>query len=242
LAGVWEVGSLQLVSEQESIEICCSCCCGVCVVSVVARRVRAVMARLVLDLLAVVFLVWRTLAGESRCGAPDVLCAVLHRWLSAATLVYGCLSASCWLVVSSGEVLPESFSVGSCEKPFDVVLNGAFVVLVEVLPRPACVTSIVLLTAVFSLMVCVLWSLGLCILVKVLPRITFVASGGGRLLALLMEVLPKAALCLLWSSLLFLCGDDLSSLPWDFVCPHGSDGSFCFPAPCVLSQMVVWWV
>ncbi|MQM11999.1 hypothetical protein Taro_044907 [Colocasia esculenta] len=49
--------------------------------------------------------------------------------------------------------------------------NGAFVVLVEVLPGPASVASAVLLAAVFSLMVCVLWSLGLCILVKVLPRI-----------------------------------------------------------------------
>ncbi|MQL72955.1 hypothetical protein Taro_005283 [Colocasia esculenta] len=49
--------------------------------------------------------------------------------------------------------------------------SGALVVLVEVLPGPACVASAVLLAAVFSLMVCVLWSWGLCILVKVLPRI-----------------------------------------------------------------------
>ncbi|MQM06823.1 hypothetical protein Taro_039650 [Colocasia esculenta] len=49
--------------------------------------------------------------------------------------------------------------------------SGALVVLVEVLPGPACVASAVLLAAVFSLMVRVLWSWGLCILVKVLPRI-----------------------------------------------------------------------
>ncbi|MQM02495.1 hypothetical protein Taro_035265 [Colocasia esculenta] len=49
--------------------------------------------------------------------------------------------------------------------------NGAFVVLVEILLGPACVASTVLLAAVFPLIVCVLWSLGLCILVKVLPRI-----------------------------------------------------------------------
>ncbi|MQM15562.1 hypothetical protein Taro_048511 [Colocasia esculenta] len=49
--------------------------------------------------------------------------------------------------------------------------NGALVVLVEVLPGPACVASAVLLTAVFFLMVRVVWSFGLCILVKVLPRI-----------------------------------------------------------------------
>ncbi|MQL76759.1 hypothetical protein Taro_009152 [Colocasia esculenta] len=49
--------------------------------------------------------------------------------------------------------------------------SGALVVLVEVLPESACVASAVLLAAVFSLMVCVVWSFGLCILVKVLPRI-----------------------------------------------------------------------
>ncbi|MQM18953.1 hypothetical protein Taro_051953 [Colocasia esculenta] len=106
------------------------------------------------------------------------------------------LSAWRWLVVSSGEVLPEFFSIGSggseeCSVLISAIVvlpqglryaasvglagafwkNGAFVVLVEVLPGPDCVASIVLLAAVFSLMVCVLWSLGLCILVKVLPRI-----------------------------------------------------------------------
>ncbi|MQL96371.1 hypothetical protein Taro_029043 [Colocasia esculenta] len=50
--------------------------------------------------------------------------------------------------------------------------NGALVVLVEVLPGPACVASAVLLAAVFSLMVRVVWSFGLCVLVKVLPRIS----------------------------------------------------------------------
>ncbi|MQM09400.1 hypothetical protein Taro_042269 [Colocasia esculenta] len=49
--------------------------------------------------------------------------------------------------------------------------SGALVVLVEILPGPACVASAVLLVAVFSLMVRVVWSFGLCILVKVLPRI-----------------------------------------------------------------------
>ncbi|MQL90118.1 hypothetical protein Taro_022702 [Colocasia esculenta] len=49
--------------------------------------------------------------------------------------------------------------------------SGALVVLVEVLPGPACVASAVVLTAVSFLMVRVVWSFGLCILVKVLPRI-----------------------------------------------------------------------
>ncbi|MQL93062.1 hypothetical protein Taro_025697 [Colocasia esculenta] len=50
--------------------------------------------------------------------------------------------------------------------------SGALVVLVEVLPGPAFVASAVVLTAVSFLMVCVIWSFGLCILVKVLPRIS----------------------------------------------------------------------
>ncbi|MQM02293.1 hypothetical protein Taro_035064 [Colocasia esculenta] len=72
LAGVREVGSLQLVSERGSTEICkkvcafpagfmcvlqvgCSCCYVARVASVVTRRVRAVVARLAMDLMAVVF-------------------------------------------------------------------------------------------------------------------------------------------------------------------------------------------
>ncbi|MQL82001.1 hypothetical protein Taro_014462 [Colocasia esculenta] len=98
LARVREVGSLQLVSERGSTELfkelitiavpkegvrlpCmirarvagCSCCSTACVASVVARRVRAVAARLALDSLAVVFIVWRMLASQSRCGAPGRL-------------------------------------------------------------------------------------------------------------------------------------------------------------------------
>ncbi|MQM08401.1 hypothetical protein Taro_041256 [Colocasia esculenta] len=83
LARVREIGSLQWYQSEESTEICvrfpcmirargagCSCCCAAYVASVVARHVRTVAARLALDSLAVVFLVWRTLAGKSRivCG------------------------------------------------------------------------------------------------------------------------------------------------------------------------------
>ncbi|MQM19723.1 hypothetical protein Taro_052733 [Colocasia esculenta] len=283
LAEVWEVGSLQLVSELGSIEIgvrlpCkirvraavgCNCCCVACMASVVAWCVHAVMVRLALDSLEVAFLVWRTVAGKSRCGAPGRLrriwvcvplwlrepacgvafigtkllsvepievslpcwlfpccwgvycvgcvcgllsvhcCALCSAWSAlllglsrysvcrVASLVERCntclwlLSGWCWLVVSSGEVLPESFSVGSggsesfsqdCSVLVSAVVvlpqglsgfsqNYALVVLVEVLPGPACVVSAVLLAAVFSLMVRVVWSFGLCILVKVLPRI-----------------------------------------------------------------------
>ncbi|MQM14523.1 hypothetical protein Taro_047456 [Colocasia esculenta] len=55
------------------------------------------------------------------------------------------------VALCSGEVFLE---------PFAVVLNGALVVLVEVLPGPACVAPAVLLAAVFSLMVCVFGHLG----------------------------------------------------------------------------------
>ncbi|MQL79700.1 hypothetical protein Taro_012140 [Colocasia esculenta] len=44
----------------------CSCCCAACGASVVARCVHVVGARLALDSVAVVFLVWRTLASQSR--------------------------------------------------------------------------------------------------------------------------------------------------------------------------------
>ncbi|MQM13041.1 hypothetical protein Taro_045963 [Colocasia esculenta] len=115
LAGVREVGSLQWYQTEKPTEICvqlpcmiraraagCSCCCAACLASVVAPRVRAVAARLALDSLAMVFLVWRTLAGKSRCSVCRVASLVEHcntfLWL---------LSAWCWLVVSSGEVLLE---------------------------------------------------------------------------------------------------------------------------------------
>ncbi|MQL82737.1 hypothetical protein Taro_015223, partial [Colocasia esculenta] len=139
------------VSSSES-ERCCSCCCAACVASVVARRVRAISARLELDSLAVVFLVWRTLASQSRCLACCVAPLVEHcntcLWL---------LSAWCWLVVSSSEVLLEQRCIAwlPCvlvEVSQNRLLlscfsrNGAMVVLVEdrplsllakVLPRSA---------------------------------------------------------------------------------------------------------
>ncbi|MQL97592.1 hypothetical protein Taro_030287, partial [Colocasia esculenta] len=101
-----------------------------------------VPARLALDSLAVVFLVWRTLVGKSRCS----LCHV-------ASLVKRCdsclwlLSAWCWLVVSSGETevhhLVALCSSEVSPEPFAVVLNGALVVLVEVLPRIALLSLLV---------------------------------------------------------------------------------------------------
>ncbi|MQL90245.1 hypothetical protein Taro_022842 [Colocasia esculenta] len=113
--------------------------------SVVARRVRAVAARLALDSLVVVFLVWRTLASQSKCGA---LRAVLHRWSSAATLVCGrCQPGADWLrALAEVHRLVALCSGGGFPELFVVVLSGALVVLVEdrplsllaeVLPRSA---------------------------------------------------------------------------------------------------------
>ncbi|MQL71953.1 hypothetical protein Taro_004308 [Colocasia esculenta] len=204
LARVREVGSLQLVSERSLRLPCkvrvrttvgCSYCCVACRASVVARCVRVVVARLAVDSLAVVFSVWRTIVGKPRCDALGRLrgiwvcvplwlrepaCGVAFTGVGTVTLVYGCLSALCWLVVSSGEVLLEFFSVGfdgSFPEPFVVVLvrvsprtvpcsfsqNCALVVLVEVLSGLACVVSALLLAAVFSLK-CAVW-LG-CVLVR----------------------------------------------------------------------------
>ncbi|MQL74581.1 hypothetical protein Taro_006949 [Colocasia esculenta] len=195
----------------------CSCCCAASVASVVARRVRAVAVRLALDSLVVVFLVWRTLASQSRTQAsvgPKI--SLINK--------LRCLDAE---LRSSVEVLPDFFSVGSggtevhrlvalCSSGgfpelFVVVLNGALVVLVVVLLGLACIASAVLLAVVFSLVVRIVW---------------IVHSGEGssqdRPLSLLAEVLPRSALCsfspellrvILVVAALSLCRDELSLLP-----------------------------
>ncbi|MQL95193.1 hypothetical protein Taro_027861, partial [Colocasia esculenta] len=161
-------------------------------VSVVAQRVRAIAARLVLDSLAVVFLVWRMLASKSRCARDAELsrCFVCHvaPLVELAAALPSRLRCISWL-------------------PCVLVKSDALVVLVEVLLGPACVASAVLLAAVFSLMVRVVWSFGLCILVKVLPRIALLCRLVGlrsgkvppeRLLALLVKsawVLSVKVLC-----------------------------------------------
>ncbi|MQM04282.1 hypothetical protein Taro_037078, partial [Colocasia esculenta] len=122
------------------------------------------------------------------------------------------LSALCWLVVNSGKVLPEFFSIG---------FGGGFVVWLVDVALPSRLSS-----AVLSLLVRVVWLFGLCILVKVLPRNTLVASGGGRLLALLVE------LVFLFVSEFLDCTGGTSCVPMV--------GWFAFHlAPYVLSQMVV---
>ncbi|MQL68786.1 hypothetical protein Taro_001036 [Colocasia esculenta] len=163
----------------------CSCCCAACVASVVARRVRAIAARLALDSLAVVLLVWKMLARQSRLRCIAWLPCVLVR-ISLRT-------------------------------------NGALVVLVEALPEPACVASAVLLAAVFSLMVRVVWSWGLCILVKVLPTIA---------LCHFWRRFFPGVLCVLVSKFLGRAGGTCVSLWLEWFAS--------FLTPGVLLQMVVW--
>ncbi|MQM07059.1 hypothetical protein Taro_039898, partial [Colocasia esculenta] len=103
---VWIVEDNLGCSNQ--LQIHTSCCCAACVASVVARRVHAVVAQLALDSLAVGFLVWRTLASQSRC----FVCRVAPLAERCDTCLWSLLPWS-WLVVSSGKVLPEFFSVGS---------------------------------------------------------------------------------------------------------------------------------
>ncbi|MQL93110.1 hypothetical protein Taro_025747 [Colocasia esculenta] len=97
---------------------------------VVARCVHAVVARLALDSLAGVSPVWRMVAGKSRCAAPSL------RHLSVVVVDLVLAGCELWL---------------RCIAWLPCVLNYASVVLVEVLPGPACIVSAVLLVAVFSM-------------------------------------------------------------------------------------------
>ncbi|MQM20960.1 hypothetical protein Taro_053990 [Colocasia esculenta] len=206
----------------------CSCCCVACEASVIARCARAVGAWLTLDSLAVVFLVWRTLASQSRGSQSSSLLVLAEVRFpqNCVVLVSGCccialyaevhrLVALCSrggfpelfvvvLMSVSLKTVSRSFLLLPCSSEFEVcgwfgwcVLegfsqSGALVVLVEVLSGSACVASVVLLAAVFSLMVRVVWSFGLCILVKDRP------------LSLLVEVLPRSASCLFRATVVLL--------------------------------------
>ncbi|MQM19390.1 hypothetical protein Taro_052394, partial [Colocasia esculenta] len=174
------------------------CYCAACVASVVARRVRTVAARLALDSLAVVFLMWRTLASQSSSvevlpeffsvgsgeseffqnGALVVLVEVLPELACVASavllaVVFSLMVRIVW-IVHSGEG-------SSQDRPLSL--------LAEVLPRSALCSfrATVVLPRDSK---CVVW-LG-CVLVRFSPE-------------LLRVVLVVIALS--------LCGDELSLLP-----------------------------
>ncbi|MQL74974.1 hypothetical protein Taro_007343 [Colocasia esculenta] len=152
------------------------------------------------------------------------------------------LSALCWLVVNSGELLPEFFSVGSGGSEglrCAVRLAGAFW---RVFPERClggsgggsprtCLHCFCSSTccSVFSDGPCC-WPFGLCVLVKVLPRIAP--------FFILAEVLPRSARCSFWATVMLplwfevcrlvglhsgevLPGQLLALLVEDFVCPCG---------------------
>ncbi|MQL89436.1 hypothetical protein Taro_022008 [Colocasia esculenta] len=105
-------------------------------------------------------------------------CSVCH----VASLVECCdtclwlLSAWCWLVVSSSEAEVHHL-VALCSGEVSqnrLVLSCGMVVLVGFSQDRL---AFLLLAAVFSLMVHAVWSFGLCVLVKVLPRICVVWLG-----------------------------------------------------------------
>ncbi|MQM08819.1 hypothetical protein Taro_041676 [Colocasia esculenta] len=177
-AGVREVGSLQLVSERGSTEICvrlpcmvhvcaavgCGCCCAACMGIVIAQclcRGGEVGG----GLLGSGPSIWRTLVGKSSASLCAVLCLV------------GIVARAKQMLC----VLLEFFSIGSggsenrCCCPgegfsqdYFALLSAVAAVLPQGLRYAASVGLAVPLAVVFSLMVRVV---GLCILVKVLPRI-----------------------------------------------------------------------
>ncbi|MQM04962.1 hypothetical protein Taro_037766 [Colocasia esculenta] len=131
----------------------CSYCYIPCVASVVTRCVRAVVALLAVDSLAVS----PSLLVLAEVRFPQNYVVLVSGYYCIALLV----EVHRLVALCSGEVSQNRLFSQNC----------ALVVLVEVLPGLAYVVSAVLLAAVFSLKVCVVWSFGLCVLVKVLPRI-----------------------------------------------------------------------
>ncbi|MQL98378.1 hypothetical protein Taro_031088 [Colocasia esculenta] len=83
------------------LQVGCSCCCVVCVANVVTRCVRAVVARLAVDSLAVVFPMWRTVVGKSRCSMCRVALLV-ERCDTCLWLLVGLVLAGCELWVRGG--------------------------------------------------------------------------------------------------------------------------------------------
>ncbi|MQL78137.1 hypothetical protein Taro_010559 [Colocasia esculenta] len=157
--------------------------------------------------------------GASGCSVCHVV-SLVERCNTCLWL----LSAWCWLVVSSGEVLSEFFFVGSGGKPFVVVL-----VRVSSKTVPCLFLSVVVLPQGLRCAVGLVGAFW-----QVFPERCLGGSGGGssqyRPLLFLAEVLPRSALCstalgafgggspqscfvLFWLSLLSLYRDELSLLP-----------------------------
>ncbi|MQL68749.1 hypothetical protein Taro_001050 [Colocasia esculenta] len=169
LARVREVGSLQLVSETEI----CSCYCVACVASVVAWCVRAVVAQLAVDSLALVF----SYGGCLQASLGVVLLVVFGAFGCVCAAVAERACVLCGLhqcrVVVCGTVLPQALKCA-------IGLAGAFW---QVLPERClggsgggspktylrCFCSYACCSVLSDGLCCLV--VGLCILVKVLPKI-----------------------------------------------------------------------
>ncbi|MQM18415.1 hypothetical protein Taro_051406 [Colocasia esculenta] len=242
------------------------CCCVACMASMVAQCVRVVVAQLVVDSLAVVFPLREPTCGKaftgvgllpvelvesalllelSRCSVCRVASLVEHydtcQWL---------LSAWCWLVAKVHHLAALCSSVVSQNRS-EVCYCFGWCILAG-LPRTFPwwfwwrfsqdqFASAVLLAVVFSLMVRVVWSFGLCILVKlgyVLMR--FSQDGSWRFWWRCCALGRVSGCCIgqlvsLFVSKFVGCASGTSCVPmvrW-FV---------SFFAPYVLSQMVVCFV
>ncbi|MQL68735.1 hypothetical protein Taro_001013, partial [Colocasia esculenta] len=201
------------------LQVGCNCCCVVRVESVVAWCVRAVVARLAVDSLAVVFSVWRTIAGKSRlcrCSvcrvASLVECCDTCLWLLSLRCIawLPCVlvrfprtvcccpgegfSPDCFTPVSAVAVLPQSLRcvVGLARAFWQVFPEQYLGGSGGGSPRTD-------LCCFCSSACCSVLSDGLYCLV-----IWVVHSGEGssqnRPLSLLAEVLPRSALCLFWAT------------------------------------------
>ncbi|MQM22437.1 hypothetical protein Taro_055489 [Colocasia esculenta] len=182
------------------LQVGCSCCCVTCVVSVVARCVRAVVAQLAVESLAVVFTMWRTVAGKSRCGAPGRLrrigcvCAVVAERACVWCSLHRCRVVVCGTGRSVFALLVVPYCWGVC-------CVGCVCGLLSVLYYALCSAWSSLLLGLSRCSMCrvallveccdtCLWLLSAwCWLV--------VSSGSSqdRPLSLLVEVLPRSALC-----------------------------------------------
>ncbi|MQM15305.1 hypothetical protein Taro_048249 [Colocasia esculenta] len=197
----------------------CSCCCAACVTSVVARRVRVVAAQLALDSLAVVFLASPGAVILFVFGVFERVCVAkaerayvwfgLHRCRVVACRtggrcpdLVGCPSVvgGCSALVSAVVVLPQDLR-------YTVGLAGAFRQFFPERclggsgggsPRTG-------LRCLCSFARCSVLSDSLCCLV-----VWVVHSGEGssqdRPLLLLVEVLPKSALCSFWATIVLPYG------------------------------------
>ncbi|MQL78850.1 hypothetical protein Taro_011287, partial [Colocasia esculenta] len=131
---------------------------------VVTRRVRAVVARLAVDSLEVVF----SYGGQLQASPGAVLVVVFGAFerVCVTKAERACVWCGlhrcrvvCGIALRHLPVVVVSLVLAGCElwqrciAWLPCILSGALVVLVEVLLGPACVVSAVLLAAVFSLMV-----------------------------------------------------------------------------------------